>query len=470
MSELYSSLISTLSNYLYTYILIVLLVAAGVWFTVRTKFVQFRYLAESLRIVLQPSEDENAVSAFKTLMVSTASRVGTGNIAGISTAVCMGGTGAIFWMWLTAFLGSATAFVEGTLAQIYKKRAEDGSCYGGPSYYIEAVLKQRWLGVLFAVVMILTYMVGFNLVASFNIADSFKVYGFYDPTLTPMIVGGLVAAVFLLCISGGGKQIASVTAVLVPVMGVVYLSVSLFVVVTHITMIPPIFADIFRNAFNFRAIFGGFAGSAIMHGIKRGLFSNEAGIGAAACAAGSAGVSHPAKQGLVQVLSVLIDTIVVCSATAMLLLCSGVAPEAGLAGMPYVQKAMSNMMGEVGVIFITVSLVLFAFTTLLGNYYYAETGMSYLLGGIPPKTVRWIQRLVAVAVVFVGAIAQLNLVWDTSDVLQGLMAVINIPVILLLLKPALKCLDDYTRQKKEGKNPEFKAAAAGIREKTDFWN
>ena len=404
MSELYSSLISTLSNYLYTYILIVLLVAAGVWFTVRTKFVQFRYLAESLRIVLQPSEDENAVSAFK-----------------------------------TAFLGSATAFVEGTLAQIYKKRAEDGSCYGGPSYYIEAVLKQRWLGVLFAVVMILTYMVGFNLVASFNIADSFKVYGFYDPTLTPMIVGGLVAAVFLLCISGGGKQIASVTAVLVPVMGVVYLSVSLFVVVTHITMIPPIFADIFRNAFNFRAIFGGFAGSAIMHGIKRGLFSNEAGIGAAACAAGSAGVSHPAKQGLVQVLSVFIDTIVVCSATAMLLLCSGVAPEAGLAGMPYVQKAMSNMMGEVGVIFITVSLVLFAFTTLLGNYYYAETGMSYLLGGIPPKTVRWIQRLVAVAVVFVGAIAQLNLVWDTSDV-------------------------------KEGKNPEFKAAAAGIREKTDFWN
>ena len=313
MSELYSSLISTLSNYLYTYILIVLLVAAGVWFTVRTKFVQFRYLAESLRIVLQPSEDENAVSAFKTLMVSTASRVGTGNIAGISTAVCMGGTGAIFWMWLTAFLGSATAFVEGTLAQIYKKRAEDGSCYGGPSYYIEAVLKQRWLGVLFAVVMILTYMVGFNLVASFNIADSFKVYGFYDPTLTPMIVGGLVAAVFLLCISGGGKQIASVTAVLVPVMGVVYLSVSLFVVVTHITMIPSIFADIFRNAFNFRAIFGGFAGSAIMHGIKRGLFSNEAGIGAAACAAGSAGVSHPAKQGLVQVLSVFIDTIVVLS-------------------------------------------------------------------------------------------------------------------------------------------------------------
>ena len=470
MSELYSSLISTLSNYLYTYILIVLLVAAGVWFTVRTKFVQFRYLAESLRIVLQPSEDENAVSAFKTLMVSTASRVGTGNIAGISTAVCMGGTGAIFWMWLTAFLGSATAFVEGTLAQIYKKRAEDGSCYGGPSYYIEAVLKQRWLGVLFAVVMILTYMVGFNLVASFNIADSFKVYGFYDPTLTPMIVGGLVAAVFLLCISGGGKQIASVTAVLVPVMGVVYLSVSLFVVVTHITMIPSIFADIFRNAFNFRAIFGGFAGSAIMHGIKRGLFSNEAGIGAAACAAGSAGVSHPAKQGLVQVLSVFIDTIVVCSATAMLLLRSGVAPEAGLAGMPYVQRAMSNMMGEAGVIFITVSLVLFAFTTLLGNYYYAETGMSYLLGGIPSKTVRWIQRFVAVAVVFVGAIAQLNLVWDTSDVLQGLMAIINIPVILLLLKPALKCLDDYTRQKKEGKNPEFKAAAAGIREKTDFWN
>ena len=381
----YSGFIGSISNYLYTYILIVLLVAGGIYFTVRTKFVQFRFLPESIRIVMQPSEDQNSISAFKTLMVSTASRVGTGNIAGISTAICLGGTGAVFWMWVTALLGSATAFVEGTLAQIYKKRAKDGSCYGGPAYYIEQALKQRWLGVLFAVVMILTYMVGFNLVASFNIADSLKAYSFYDPTLTPWIVGIVLAVVFLVCISGGGKQIANITAVLVPVMGVLYLAVTLFVVFTHISLIPAVFASIFRNAFNFQAIFGGFVGSALMQGIKRGLFSNEAGIGAAACAAGSAGV-------------------------------------------------------------------------------------SYLFNQAPSRTAVYVQRAIATVVVCLGATMQLTVVWDTADVLMGLMALINVPVIVLLLKPALRCLDDYIQQKKSGKNPEFKASSIGLKEKVDFWN
>ena len=466
----YSGFIGSISNYLYTYILIVLLVAGGIYFTVRTKFVQFRFLPESIRIVMQPSEDQNSISAFKTLMVSTASRVGTGNIAGISTAICLGGTGAVFWMWVTALLGSATAFVEGTLAQIYKKRAKDGSCYGGPAYYIEQALKQRWLGVLFAVVMILTYMVGFNLVASFNIADSLKAYSFYDPTLTPWIVGIVLAVVFLVCISGGGKQIANITAVLVPVMGVLYLAVTLFVVFTHISLIPAVFASIFHNAFNFQAIFGGFVGSALMQGIKRGLFSNEAGIGAAACAAGSAGVSHPAKQGLVQVLSVFIDTIVVCTATAMLLLCSGVDPTAEAAGMPFVQQAMAGTLGQFGVIFITVALFLFAFTTLLGNFYYAETGLSYLFNQAPSRTAVYVQRAIATVVVCLGATMQLTVVWDTADVLMGLMALINVPVIVLLLKPALRCLDDYIQQKKSGKNPEFKASFIGLKEKVDFWN
>ena len=279
---LYNDVINSLSNFLYTYILIILLVAGGIYFTVRTRFVQFRYLLESIRVVMQPSPDQANVSAFQTLMVSTASRVGTGNIAGISTAICIGGMGAVFWMWVTALLGSATAFIEGTLAQIYKKRAPDGSCYGGPAYYIEQTLKKRWLGVLFAVVMILTYMVGFNLVASFNIADSFKAFSFYDPSLTPIIVGVAVAALFLLCISGGGKQIAKITSIMVPAMGVLYLIVTVYVVVTHITLVPAVFAGIFRNAFDVQAIFGGFVGSAVMQGIKRGLFSNEAGIGAAA--------------------------------------------------------------------------------------------------------------------------------------------------------------------------------------------
>ena len=466
---LYNNIINSMSNFLYTYILIILLVAGGIYFTVRTRFVQFRYLVESIRVIMQPSSDNANVSAFQTLMVSTASRVGTGNIAGISTAICVGGTGAVFWMWVTALLGSATAFIEGTLAQIYKKRAADGSCYGGPAYYIEQTLKKRWLGVLFALVMILTYMVGFNLVASFNIADSFKPYAFYDPVVTPVIVGVVVAALFLLCISGGGKQIAKITSVMVPAMGVLYLAAAVYVVVTHISLIPAVFAGIFRNAFDFQAIFGGFVGSAVMQGIKRGLFSNEAGIGAAACAAGSAGVSHPAKQGLVQVLSVFIDTILICTSTAMLLLCSGVEFTEDMAGMPYVQAAVKDTMGDFGVIFITVALFLFAFTTLLGNYYYAETGMSYLCREAPGRGVKYLQRGVATLVVGLGAVMQLNTVWNTADVLMGLMAIINIPVLVYLLRPAIACLKDYTRQKKEGDDPVFKASNIGLKEKTDFW-
>lgn len=467
---MYGQIIGALSNCLYTYILIILLVAGGIYFSVRTKFVQFRYLIESIRIVMAPSEDDNAISSFKALMVSTASRVGTGNISGISTAICLGGYGAVFWMWVTAILGSATAFVEGTLAQIYKRRAEDGSCYGGPAYYIQSALNMKWLGILFAVFMVLTYMVGFNMVAAFNIADSFKVYSFYNPSLTPWIIGIILAVVFLVCISGGGKKIADITGFLVPIMGVLYIAVALVVLVLHLNMVPGIIVNIIKGAFDFKAIFGGFTGSAVMLGIKRGLFSNEAGVGAAACAAGSAGVSHPVKQGLVQVLSVFIDTIVICTATALLLLCSGVEPTAEAAGMSFVQAAMANTMGSFGVIFITIALLLFAFTTLLGNYYYAETGVAYLCGKTPDKSVQWAQRIVAAIVVCIGATMELGVVWDTADVLMGFMAIINVPVIVVLLKPAIQCMEDYISQKKAGKNPEFKASSVDLKVKTDFWN
>ena len=470
MADLFATIIGSLSNYLYTYILIILLLGGGVYFTIRTKGVQLRYLVESLRVVLdKKQEGDNTISSFHALMVSTASRVGTGNIAGISIAICVGGPGSIFWMWVTAVLGSATAFVEGTLAQIYKRRASDGSCYGGPAYYIEGALKKRWLGALYAVFMILTYMIGFNLVASFNVADTFKAYGFYDPKLTPLIVGIVLAALFAICISGGGKQISKITGVLVPVMGALYIGAALLMIVLHGDRIPTMFGAIFSGAFDVQAIFGGFAGSVVMLGIKRGLFSNEAGVGAAASAAGSAGVSHPVKQGLVQVLSVTIDTLIICTATAFLLLCSGVEPTAELQGMPYVQAAMYNVFGQGGVVFITVALFLFAFTTLLGNYYFAETGVTYLCGKLPGKGVRVAQKTVAVAVVLIGAVARMGIVWDTADVLMGLMAVINVPVIFLLLKPAVRCLEDYTKQKKAGKDPVFKAADIGLTDKTDFW-
>ncbi len=243
---MYAEIIGLLSNWLYSYILIILLLGAGIFFTVKTKFIQFRYLKESIRVVKEPKDDDKSISSFQALMVSTASRVGTGNIAGISTALCIGGPGAMFWMWLTALLGSASAFVESTLAQIYKKRADDGSSYGGPAYYIQAVLKKRWIGILFAVVLIVTYMGGFNMVAAFNIADTFKAYSFYDASMTPKIVGGVLAIAFLICIFGGGKQISKVTGVLVPVMGVFYIAVSLFIVITHINLVPGMIADIVK--------------------------------------------------------------------------------------------------------------------------------------------------------------------------------------------------------------------------------
>lgn len=467
---MYAQIIDLLSNWLYTYILIVLLLGVGIYFTFKTKFVQFRYLKESIKVVREPKDDDKSISSFQALMVSTASRVGTGNIAGISTAICIGGPGAMFWMWLTAILGSASAFIESTLAQIYKKRAEDGSSYGGPAYYIEAVLKKRWIGVLFAVVLILTYMGGFNLVAAFNIADSFKAYSFFNPSVTPMIVGLILAAAFLICIFGGSKQISKVTGVLVPVMGIFYILVSLIIIITHANLIPKMFVDIFQGAFDFKAIFGGFIGSAIMQGIKRGLFSNEAGVGSAPNAAASAGVSHPVKQGLVQMLSVYIDTVVICTATAFMLLCSGIEPSRDIAGMGYVQAAVANTLGGFGTIFITVALCLFAFTTLLGNFYYAEMGLGYLCGKNLNKNILHAFRIIAAVIVCFGATMEFSVAWNTADVLMGLMAIINLPVIILLAGPAIQCMQDYIEQKKAGKNPVFKAANIKLKDETDFWN
>lgn len=467
---MFAQIINTLSDLLYTYILIILLLATGIYFTFRTKFVQFRMLREAIRVVMEPKDDENGLSSFQALMVSTASRVGTGNIAGISTAICLGGPGAVFWMWITALLGSASAFIESTLAQIYKRRAEDGSCYGGPAYYIQAVLKRRWIGVLFAVFLILTYMVGFNLVASFNIVDTFRAYSFFNESTTPLIIGGILAVIFCICICGGSKQISKITGFLVPLMGIFYLALALFVVVTHFELIPKMFADIFTNAFDFQAIFGGFTGSCIMQGIKRGLFSNEAGVGSAPNAAASASVSHPVKQGLVQMLSVFIDTIVICSATSFMLLCSGIAPSDELKGMPWVQAAAAESLGELGITFITIALFLFAFTTLIGNFFYAEMGLGYLCDKKPGKKILIIFRAAATIIVFSGSLLEFSVAWSTADVIMGFLALINLPVIIMLGGPAIRCMHDYMKQKKAGKNPVFKAADIQLKDKTNFWN
>lgn len=361
-------LLSAVNGVLYYPILIIVLLACGFYFTIRTKFIQFGLLGEAFKVITEKPEGKDDVSSFQALMVSTASRVGTGNIVGVANAICLGGPGAVFWMWIIALIGGASAFIESTLAQIYKKRGSDGVSYGGPSYYIENALGSRGIGVLFAVALIATYAVGFNMLASFNLQDSFRVYDFYVPGKTSWMIGAVLAVLAGYCILGGGKRIIKYTSLLVPVMGVIFVIMALIMILINAKNIPAMFGMIFEDAFNFKAIFGGVAGSALVQGIKRGLYSNEAGMGSAPNAAASASVSHPVKQGLVQMISVFLDTLVICSATAFMSLASGIAPTEELAGAPFVQASLATVFGRYGNLFITVSLALFAFTTLLGNH------------------------------------------------------------------------------------------------------
>ena len=300
-------------------------------------------------------------------MISTASRVGTGNIIGVSPAICFGGAGAVFWMWLTALIGGASAFVESTLAQIYKRKHSDGSSYGGPSFYIESACRSKILAIVFALALIFTYGVGYNMLASYNLQSSFETFSFYKPNFC-WIFGAVTAALFLFTILGGSKRLVQITGSLVPLMGALYILFALVALGINAKQLPEMFGIIFRDAFNFKAIFGGFAGSVLMWGLKRGLYSNEAGIGSAPNAAAAADVSHPAKQGLVQMLSVFIDTNLICTATALMCLSSGVVPTAELAGAKYVQQSLGTTFGATGPILIASAMVLFAFTTLLGNF------------------------------------------------------------------------------------------------------
>ena len=473
MYDLISKVISEISNFMYSYLLIILLLAVGLYFTLRTKFVQLRLLPEAIKVVSEKKGDKKSVSAFEALMVSTASRVGTGNIVGVANAIAIGGYGAVFWMWVIALVGGSSAFVESTLAQIYKKRDENGGSYGGPAYYIEAALHKRWLGIIFAIALIATYAIGFNMLCSYNLVTSLSEYSFYgnpDTSYVPYICGGILAVLVGFCVFGGGKRIVKVTSVLVPIMGVVYILMALVVMVINMGTLPGVIKNIFQSAFDFKAIFGGFAGSALMQGIKRGLYSNEAGVGSAPNAAAAADVSHPVKQGLVQMLSVFIDTLLVCTATAMMCLSSGIEPSEALTGAPFVQTALSSNFGRFGFYFITVSLLLFAFTTLIGNLFYCEGCINYIAKRTVAKKRLRIFYMFACAVIFVGAQLDFGLVWNLSDVLMGIMAVINLPVIVILSRPALAALKDYLKQRKEGKNPEFKASTIGLQGKTEFWN
>ncbi|MBQ1187524.1 MAG: alanine:cation symporter family protein [Peptococcaceae bacterium] len=471
--EVFASIVSTISGWLYGYILIALLILAGLYFTIRTGFIQFRLLGESIRVIKEPRKDRNAISSFQALMVSTASRVGTGNIVGVTGAIIAGGPGAVFWMWVIALVGGASAFVESTLAQIYKKRGENGS-YGGPAYYIKQALHSPALGGAFAVALILTYMGGFNALASYNMTDFVKAY--LPGENATVVIGAVIAVLAALVILGGGKRISKVTQIVVPFMAMLYILVALTVVVMNIENLPIVFKMIFSEAFNPQSAFGGLMGAAMMNGIKRGLYSNEAGIGSAPNAAASADVSHPVKQGLVQMLSVFLDTLVICTATAFMILCTSLDPAlyidaaGNTMNAAYIQDSLVANFGAFGSFFITAALALFAYTTLIGNYYYAEMNISYLYKGAQSnKTFMFCYRLLAVVIIFIGAQFSAGLAWDLADVLMGFMALINVPVCLILGGTAFKALDDYIRQRREGKDPVFKAADIGIHD-TEYWN
>ena len=466
---MFQTIIGTISSFMYSKLLVILLIGAGVYFTIRTRFPQVRLFKNACGSVMEKPEDKGAISSFQALMVSTASRVGTGNIVGVSSAICIGGFGSVFWMWVIAIIGSASALIESTLAQIYKKKGEDGSCYGGPAYYIEAALHCRPLAIVFCVAMILTYAFGFNMLASYNLQSTFSVFSFYEAKISPWIIGGILAVLTGWCLLGGGSRIVKVTSMVVPVMGIAYIGISLLVVIINIQNVPAMFVRIFEEAFDFKAIFGAFSGSAMMQGIRRGLYSNEAGIGSAPNASAAANVSHPVKQGLVQMLSVFIDTLLLCTATAMMCMSSGVAPSEALQGAPWVQAALQESLGTFGPVFIAVSMVLFAFTTLLGNCFYCDNLLTYIHKSQPGRHFMMAFRVVCALVVFMGAGMEMSMLWNISDVLMGVMAIINIPVIILLSNTALKALGDYEKQLKKGMNPVFKSTDIGMKEKLDCW-
>lgn len=466
---MFEQFINTINDALYSYVLIIILVLGGLYFTFRTKFVQFRLLKEQFHAVMEKPKDGEGVSSFQALMVSTASRVGTGNIIGVSTALCLGGFGSVFWMWLIAIIGSASAFVESTLAQIYKRKGDDGN-YGGPAYYIEGALHNKPLAIIFSILLIITYGFGFNMLASYNLQSTFSSYSFYDEKSTPWIIGLVVAVVVGYCLFGGGKRVLKVTSTLVPVMGVAYILIAVVIVIMNIKLLPGIFETIFTEAFKFKAIFGGFSGSCVIYGIKRGLFSNEAGVGSAPNASASAEVNHPVKQGLVQVLSVFIDTVLICSATAFMCMSSGVEPSAELSGAPYVQAALTQTLGNFGPIFITVAMILFAFTTLIGNLFYVDKCIFHIFGKKPGKGFMSVYYIVASAIIFIGAGLSADLLWGIADITMGAMTIINMPVILYLGKYAFKALKDYESQRKAGEEPVFKAKSIDLLDKTDFWN
>ena len=455
-----NDLITSLNDAIWGYVLIAALVGCGLWFTLRTRFVQFRMVGEMVRLLTESAVDtatgkgkeekgKKHISSFQAFAVSVATRVGTGNLAGVATAIAIGGPGAVFWMWVIALIGSATAFVESTLAQLFKQKHKD-SFIGGPAYYIQRGLHKRWMAVLFAVLITLQFGLSNNSIQANTICGAMQeAFGW-----SPIWVGGVLAAMALFIVFGGIQRIAHVSSILVPVMAVGYVILAVVVIAMNIDLIPHVFKVIVLDAFGIEQVAGGGLGATMMNGIKRGLFSNEAGEGSAPNVAATATTTHPVKQGLIQALGVFTDTLLVCSCTAFIILISDLYQVPELNGIALTQSALQSEVGSAGPVFVAVAIFLFAFSSIIGNYYYGEANIRFIT---PNPTVMTVYRLCSggLMVVF-GALASFQLVWNIVDFFMALLTACNLVAIVLLGRYAFRLLDDYRQQKRRGiKEPVF---------------
>jgi len=459
-TEQLNELITSINDALWSYVLIAALVGCGLWFTWRTRFVQFRMVGEMFRLLTDSAKDtveeqviegkkSKHISSFQAFAVSVATRVGTGNLAGVATAIAIGGPGAVFWMWVIALVGSATAFVESTLAQLFKLKHKD-SFIGGPAYYIQQGLHQRWMAILFAILITCQFGLSNNSIQANTICGAMQeAFGW-----SPLWVGAMLAAMALFIVFGGIQRIAHVSSVLVPIMAVGYLALAIIIIIMNIELIPHVFKIIIFDAFGIEQIAGGGIGATIMNGVKRGLFSNEAGEGSAPNVAATAATTHPVKQGLIQALGVFTDTLLVCSCTAFIILISGLYQVPELNGIALTQSALQSEVGAIGPIFIAIAIFLFAFSSIIGNYYYGEANIRFIT---PNKTVMTAYRICSAGLMVVfGAIASFKLVWNIVDFFMAFLTACNLIAITLLGRYAFRLLDDYRQQKRNGiKEPVF---------------
>ena len=473
-----NELITSINDAVWGYVLIFALIGCGLWFTWRTRFVQFRMVGEMIRLLtdsavttVEEQVKEKAVegkrkhiSSFQAFAVSVATRVGTGNLAGVASAIAIGGPGAVFWMWVIALIGSATAFVESTLAQLFKQKHKD-SFIGGPAYYMQRGLHQRWMAITFAILITCQFGLSNNSIQSNTICSAMQeAFGW-----SPLWVGAIMAAVSLFIVFGGIHRIAQVSAVLVPVMAIGYVILALVIIAMNIEYIPHVFKVIVLDAFGIHQIAGGGIGVTIMMGVKRGLFSNEAGEGSAPNVAATAAVTHPVKQGLIQALGVFTDTLIVCSCTAFIILISGLYEVPELNGIALTQSALQSEVGSAGPVFIAVAIFLFAFSTIIGNYYYGEANIRFIT---PNTKVMTAYRICSAGVmVMFGAMASFELVWNIVDFFMAFLTACNLIAITLLGRYAFFLLEDYKRQIKKGiKDPVFhRSQIPELEHELDCW-